>query len=151
MTTTVTPAPEVQLCFPDITCSKTAFLCVCLSLSVCICVTSTSRQWHHAVSHRRTIEKKWRDAVKGTGQAVCTLPTPTAGCRSISTADRDFRASLSLSKYKKSKKSIMKTFLFLHAEFSGRLPFTQRSPDVSLSEAGNCYTRGGSGVSAGPH
>lgn len=49
--------------------------CVC----VCECVTSTTLQWHHSTSYRRTIEKEWRDVVRGNGQAVsvCALPTPS--------------------------------------------------------------------------
>lgn len=33
-------------------------------------------QWHHSISFRRTIEKKWLNVVRGTGRAVpvCVLP-----------------------------------------------------------------------------
>lgn len=58
---------------------RQCFVCVCARACVCMCVTSTTRQWHHSGSYSRTMEKEWRDAVRGTGQAVseCALPTPS--------------------------------------------------------------------------
>lgn len=40
--------------------------------------TLCGSQWHHSAGYTRTIENKWRNAVRGTGKAVsvCALPTP---------------------------------------------------------------------------
>lgn len=111
-----------------------------------LCVSHPQRaalQWHHSISYRRTIEKKWLNAVRGTGKAVPVRPANA--CMMII---KWFFLSWCWDCWASTKSKDTKRHTNSHdtnlyecsnVKCPRRLPLS----DVTLSETGNSYTTEG--------